>query len=1241
MSNSLKEESIFRIAAEIASPEARSEYLLQACGNDEALINRLRILLRADHESPSFLESPPLGLCLTLDQSVIERPGDQIGPYKLREKIGEGGFGVVYVAEQKEPVSRKVALKVIKPGMDSKDIIARFEAERQALAMMDHPNVAKVLDAGATESGRPYFVMELVHGVAITEYCDSKKLTNRERLKLFIDVCHAVQHAHQKGIIHRDIKPSNVMVTMADHKAIVKVIDFGVAKALHQNLTDKSIYTGYGQMIGTPMYMSPEQAQLCSLDVDTRSDIYSLGVLLYELLTGTTPFDKETFKQAGFDEVRRLIREVEPRRPSEKVSTLKAEQISTISDLRSIDQGSLNKGLRGDLDWIVMKALDKDRSRRYETVIALADDVQRFLNDEPVEACPPSTLYRFRKFARRNKVGFAFASLTTVFLLTAVIGLAVGNYLLSQRGNETEAALNEAEQNRKQAIAALAKADENLQIANANETVAKKQAAIATAAIEFVNSDLLGKADPHEESDPELKVKELLDRAAVSVSNRFVDQPLVEAQIRKTLSTAYHNLGRLDDAKNQLKTSRDIYAQELGPDSLEYLIARRDLVWMSHFATEKYAHCLHANQKILKQLTDQFGKDHKDTLQAALFQADYKYHLGQYHEAASDLQVLRPIIETTLGTDHEHSIETIAKLASVFSTQDRAHEAEQLFREALERQIRRVGPHVEGTVTLSLSLGIANCMLKKGHLDAAKTMLEELLVKYKRALGNDHSATINCMRSLAKAHSFAGEHQTAVSMLEAALKLQKARLGEQDRRLHLTMNELALAYSKSGHPARALPIQEQLLELARREYGPKHPYALRATLNLGSELLKADRSQEALKLLKGLAEHADLIEASSPKFYRVFLNKLGLAYRMTGQSEQALSTFAELRRRQELAFGANNTVLAKTNVEIGRTHHLVGAIEKAIAHFEVAVEILTALPDSAVTTRVIAMHELGKAYVHAGQIEKGAELLERALQEASALDQDDPLIDPITQSLAVTYWQMNQLERSVPLFERLLKRQEMKLGRNDRNTQITLLNLGVNYKDSGRLEDAIPLLEEGYQGLKDDLSSSQMGLQLIDAYLQTGQKLKAKAISDHLLQNINPRFPENSLQRANLLAGLSFFYFLEIEAWKDARSYLRQCLTIREKANPERWSTFNTRSMLGEALLGEHEFAEAESLLLSGYRGLVEREEAIPPAAKNPVTESLKRLVVLYETWHRDSPNAGYDAKAAEWQKKLEERTVK
>jgi WD40 repeat protein/serine/threonine protein kinase len=382
------------------TPEAREHYLDQACGNDPALRAQVVSLLEAEAAAGDFLGQTALG---DLNELEAEGPGTRIGPYTLLEKIGEGGFGTVYVAEQEKPIQRRVALKIIKLGMDTRQVVARFEAERQALARMDHPNIAQVFDAGATEIGRPYFVMELVQGLKITEYCDRHRLRPHQRLGLFEDICHAVQHAHQKGIIHRDLKPSNILVAQHDTVAVPKVIDFGIAKATEGRLTDKTLYTGWAQMVGTPVYMSPEQAEFSGLDVDTRSDIYSLGVLLYELLTGRTPFEQKTVLQAGFEEIQRLIREVDPPRPSTRLSRLSAAELDTVARARGEQPPRLIGLLRGDLDWIVMKCLEKDRSRRYATASGLAQDLARHLGHEPIRARPPTKVYQFQKWARRNR----------------------------------------------------------------------------------------------------------------------------------------------------------------------------------------------------------------------------------------------------------------------------------------------------------------------------------------------------------------------------------------------------------------------------------------------------------------------------------------------------------------------------------------------------------------------------------------------------------------------------------------------------------------------------------------------------------------------------------------------------------------------------------------------------------------------------------------------------------------------
>jgi WD40 repeat protein/serine/threonine protein kinase len=467
---------LFLKALELCSEGERKAYLERVCAGDEAVRAEAEALLAASAQAGPFLESPVSAAPLvpTVDEPLPERPGTVIGPYKLMEQIGEGGMGLVFVAEQQHPVRRKVALKVIKPGQDTKEVIARFEAERQALALMDHPNIARVLDAGATASGQPYFVMELVKGTPITQFCDDHRLTPRQRLELFLSVCQAVQHAHQKGIIHRDVKPSNVLVSSHDGTPVVKVIDFGVAKAVGQQLTEKTLYTGFAQMIGTPLYMSPEQAGLSDLDVDTRTDLYALGVLLYELLTGTTPFEGARLRQAGYDEIRRIIREEEPPKPSTRISTL-GQAASTVSGNRQSDPKQLGQLMRGELDWIVMKALEKDRNRRYETANAFAADVQRYLHDEPVQACPPTAGYRLHKFARKHQRLLASVAACAALLLLGVAGSTWQALRATQAESLALAERDEKEQARQAEVEQRAAAVQSEQVAQEERVKAQRQ----------------------------------------------------------------------------------------------------------------------------------------------------------------------------------------------------------------------------------------------------------------------------------------------------------------------------------------------------------------------------------------------------------------------------------------------------------------------------------------------------------------------------------------------------------------------------------------------------------------------------------------------------------------------------------------------------------------------------------------------------------------------------------------------
>jgi non-specific serine/threonine protein kinase/serine/threonine-protein kinase len=556
------DESVFAAALAIPDPAQRAAYLDRACAGRPDLRREVEELLSA-HAADNPPDRPPADLGRTgAYEPPAERPGASVGPYKLLQQIGEGGMGTVFMAEQTAPVRRKVALKVIKPGMDTAQVVARFEQERQALALMDHPNIAKVLDAGTTESGHPYFVMELVKGVPLTKFCDDNQLTPRERLELFVPVCQAIQHAHQKGVIHRDIKPANVLVAPYDGKPVPRVIDFGVAKAMGQPLTERTLVTGFGNVVGTLEYMSPEQAELNQLDIDTRSDVYSLGVLLYELLTGTTPLDRKRLGQAALLEVLRVIREEEPPRPSVRLSS--TAEVPSIAANRGLEPRQLSGLVRGELDWIAMKALEKDRTRRYESAAALGREIQRYLDDEPVEACPPSLSYRLRKSVRKHRNLVATA---TAFALVLVLCTVVTAW---------EAVLaRQAEKNARIDEEAAQSAEKR---ARDEKARAEQHAATVQAWGTFFSHDLLFLDDtvhPRIKGNEELLV--VVNRMARKLEGRFRDQPEVELLLRDRVCAVYHSLHLFAAAKPHLERELALCRQLHGEEEEDTLLLKNRL----------------------------------------------------------------------------------------------------------------------------------------------------------------------------------------------------------------------------------------------------------------------------------------------------------------------------------------------------------------------------------------------------------------------------------------------------------------------------------------------------------------------------------------------------------------------------------------------------------------------------------------------------------------------------------------
>jgi serine/threonine protein kinase/tetratricopeptide (TPR) repeat protein len=707
--------AIFLDAVERCEPHEWPQFLDAACEGDPSLRRRVEVLLQAHARSAGLLDDLAEGPGPTMDlPGPEESVGSSIGPYKLLEAIGEGGMGIVYMAEQTQPVRRKVALKIIRPGMDTKPIIARFEAERQALALMDHPNIARVLDAGATESGRPYFVMELVRGIPITEYCDREQLSIPERLDLFVLVCRAVQHAHQKGIIHRDLKPSNVLVTVIDGVAVPKVIDFGVAKATGTSLTERTLCTGFHQFVGTPLYMSPEQADVSGVDVDTRSDIYSLGVLLYELLTGTTPFDSETLKKAAFDEMRRIIREHEPPKPSARLSTL-GESLSTVSARRKAEPRQLNREMRGELDWIVMKALEKDRRRRYETSNDFAADVMRYLTDQPVEACPPSARYRFSKYARRNR-----AVLTTVVLVG--VALVAGTGVSVRQAARAKAAEADAQR----------RAEESKQV------------------IDYLARDIFGGIGAGDKNGRPLTASELLAHADATVGARFRRQPMVEASVRLALSQSYRVLWDQQRAGPHAARAVELRTRYLGPEHPETLAALseqalvlRDEGWKDRRKWESAAAIL---RRVIAGRRRALGPANPEAL---VSQSDLSFlliRLGRLDEALAEAEQAEAIALRTLGPDHQTTLDVWYDLGQVVGARGDPQRGMALLRRVVAGREQFLGP-LDPTTTDAMG-HLADLAREDGQLQEAQRLYLDVIDRSGRVYGLSHSICWSSIRNL-------------------------------------------------------------------------------------------------------------------------------------------------------------------------------------------------------------------------------------------------------------------------------------------------------------------------------------------------------------------------------------------------------------------------------------------------------------------------------------------------------------
>jgi serine/threonine protein kinase/tetratricopeptide (TPR) repeat protein len=919
--------SIFAEAIEKKSAKERAAFLDEACANDADLRSKVEGLLKAHSQAGDFLEEPAIGPSVTLgDPHMIEGPGTIIERYKLLEKIGEGGMAVVYMAEQKEPIRRKVALKVIKLGMDTKQVIARFSAERQALAIMDHPNIAKVLDAGATETGRPYFVMELVKGVSITEYCDKNKLNTRERLDLFIQVCNAVQHAHQKGIIHRDIKPSNVMVTLHDEHPVPKVIDFGIAKATSLELTEKTLFTRYAQMIGTPEYMSPEQAQMSGLDIDTRTDIYSLGVLLYLLLTGALPFEPEKLRSAGYAEIRRTIVEDEPPKPSTRLSSL-GEEAQKVAESRGTEISQLVARLRKELEWIPLKAIRKDRTRRYRSAAEMSDDVQNYLNGAPLIAGPESSLYRLKKSIHRNRALMTGIAAVLAVLLAGIVVSTV--FAISADRSRAEA---------------------------------ERQARISKAVSDFLRNDLLGSADPWSGRTEGATVVSFLDAASKRLEGKFADEPLIEASIRYTFGSTYHHLGRYSEAENHLKRTLEIYRDQLGNEDFDTLNCMRELGWVyRELGKNKQAETLLV--EALAGMRRTLNAENDALLSCLGWRAFLYREQGRYEEAERLFAEGLEVIQRKLGAEHPWAAIYMHWIGEVYRAQQRFDEAEKLLTEALDIRRRTRGDLDSETMYIIHDLG--SLYVEHQRYEEAERLLAEALESRRKVLGEEHPETFNSMVALGRLYRRQGKLDQAEQLLAECYRKSRETLGEEHPSTMGLIAEMALLYYRQGKIDETQALFTKTLETVRRLMGDENPITLRTMHYMGELYLNIGRHVEAETLLvKALEGRRRVLGAEHPDTQA----SMGVLYFKRGQYDKAeplLVKALEIERRV-----LSQEMPPPIMYILASLHHRKGDYDKAEPLLLELLQISQRVLVEGHRDTVAAMNELIKLYEDWGKPQK-------------------------------------------------------------------------------------------------------------------------------------------------------------------------------------------------------------------------------------------------------------------------------
>lgn len=827
----MTEQDLFELV--IKTPEAERAALLdRACQGKSELRSRMEEMLKAKELSSNLP---------TTDIQAPSYPGQQgemlatiiAGKYKLREKLGEGGMGSVWVADQSEPIQRRVAIKLIKVGSDSRSILARFEQERQALALMDHPNIAKVFDAGV-EGHQPYFVMELIKGVPLTKYCDDAKLTTQQRLELFIPVCQAVQHAHQKGIIHRDLKPNNIIVGLYDGRPVPKVIDFGVAKATGPKLTDQSIYTEVGSLVGTLEYMSPEQAELNNLDIDTRTDIYALGVILYELLTGSVPFSRKELANAGFGEMLRVIKEVDPPKPSTKLSG--SETFPSIAASRHTEPAKLTRLVKGELDWMVMKALEKDRSRRYDTATSFAIDVQRYLVGDVISAAPPSIGYQFRKFFKKHRAKLIAIALIFSSLVAGVIGTSVGFYRAIQATESESLAKKDALKSAETAR-------------NAQKQTQKRLDQIEKGMQLFAN--ILDGIDPRYEEQLGKPLydhlREQTEKAVDQLNPDAVADPLTVARIQNMLGKTLENLGSSKKAVEVLEKARDVFQRQLGQEH-DATITNCLLLSSSYLRVGNISEAIAILERIRVTQEKKLGPDHAITIKICLHLARAYVTATRIHEAIPLYEKIKELRIQTLGEDHIDSAVVFHELAVAYMQVERVQDAILLFEKARDVRNRKKG--VNHQDTLATLVGLGHAYTATGKPKEAIRILQPAHDAFVSKLGIEHPNTLETASILAEAYMNVGKTREAISAFKQVHQSKVKKLGADNPATLNTLDHLARAYWLTKQLDQSVPLFEEILKQREKSLGRGHPLTLLTIANLGVNYRDAKRLSDAIPLLE-------------------------------------------------------------------------------------------------------------------------------------------------------------------------------------------------------------------------------------------------------------------------------------------------------------------------------------------------------------------------------------------------------